>query len=590
MAKSKKKFSINDAKKYSIWVAIPVAILVALVVKTMAVGKIEKDFETTKSELEGAKSTVQKIASDMGQPNQKTIDEINQHSRVLYFDIFNAWGYLEKDQKEKNRWPIVLGTDFVTKVESLKPGEQLGVLDCERYRNFITDHLPTMIMSVDIRKTEIRRYDPRTGLPAQDAEGNEIWDIDDTSYPSLKNTSATGASVSAGGYGSQESSGGSNFGGYGGGGGNQGLGTVGSSGSSIEAVNPDIRRTGKVDWASPEIFSLVSNLGQDRLNSVQIWCTQEDFWVYDALLWVVKKANEGAKGQYDAPVKRIENILIGQKASPLLATLDKTIGSFSATSATSSSSDSSSTPSSTDSSDGSSSSLGGTAGPGLTATPEQWRTFLINNRYVDLANKPLLASATPPFKEFNRMPICLRLIVDQQRIPDILVNCANCRMPIDIIQVRVNPGRGKSFTLSSYTATTGSSGSSSTGGGGDSGGESSGLGGTYGPGDGTTGGGEYSSTSGTTSYLGGSVDDTGNDVFLVEIYGIINIFNSSQHSLQEMMNNPNNKSTDFDSGSDEGGQETSTGSTETSTPAGATATPEGTTPDPDLLNVENLDE
>lgn len=71
MAKSKKKFSINDAKKLAIWVAIPVALLIAFGVKMIAVGQIEKNFETTKSELENAKSDVQKIVSDSKQPNQK---------------------------------------------------------------------------------------------------------------------------------------------------------------------------------------------------------------------------------------------------------------------------------------------------------------------------------------------------------------------------------------------------------------------------------------------------------------------------------------------------------------------------------------
>ena len=93
---------------------------------------------------------------------------------------------------------------------------------------------------------------------------------------------------------------------------------------------------------------------------------------------------------------------------------------------------------------------GGTAFVALTEAEAE--AFIRSNRYVDQEGKPLAASAAPPFDEFNRMPICLRLIVDQRRIPEILVNCANCAMPIEVLWVRVNPGATRPFEIGAYAA------------------------------------------------------------------------------------------------------------------------------------------
>lgn len=67
------------------------------------------------------------------------------------------------------------------------------------------------------------------------------------------------------------------------------------------------------------------------------------------------------------------------------------------------------------------------------------RTALKDNRYLDAQDEPLTADSPSPFAEFKRMPIIMKLIVDQRRIPEILVNCANCSMPIDVRHVRIAP-------------------------------------------------------------------------------------------------------------------------------------------------------
>ena len=70
----------------------------------------------------------------------------------------------------------------------------------------------------------------------------------------------------------------------------------------------------------------------------------------------------------------------------------------------------------------------------------------------------------PPFAEFNRMPVCLKLAVDQRRIPEILVSCANSSMPIDVKHVRVCPDNNIPFTMPVETTGSDASGMGGMGG------------------------------------------------------------------------------------------------------------------------------
>ena len=45
-----------------------------------------------------------------------------------------------------------------------------------------------------------------------------------------------------------------------------------------------------------------------------------------------------------------------------------------------------------------------------------------------------------PFAEFKLMPIRMSLIMDQHRIPKLLVECANSNMPIEVRRVRIAVG------------------------------------------------------------------------------------------------------------------------------------------------------
>ncbi|MGI5831543.1 MAG: hypothetical protein ACOX6D_03290 [Thermoguttaceae bacterium] len=141
----------------------------------------------------------------------------------------------------------------------------------------------------------------------------------------------------------------------------------------------------------------------------------------------------------------------------------------------------------------------GMPGAGSAATggvdEAQIRADLRDNRYLNASEEPLASNQAAPFAEFKRMPIIMKLIVDQRRIPEILVNCANGSMPIDVRHVRIAPDNASSG---------GSQGAAAMG---------------------TVPGAASGGVSLGRSALG-ETSGYGSDAIRISIYGIINIFNA----------------------------------------------------------------
>ena len=65
----------------------------------------------------------------------------------------------------------------------------------------------------------------------------------------------------------------------------------------------------------------------------------------------------------------------------------------------------------------------------------------------------MAADAEHPYAEFKMMPIRMKLVMKEQKVPEVLVKCANSNMPIEIRQVRINPGGGARLKLQQEGAT-----------------------------------------------------------------------------------------------------------------------------------------
>ncbi|MDR0391262.1 MAG: hypothetical protein LBH59_05110 [Planctomycetaceae bacterium] len=378
MAK-KVEFNMELVKKLHFWVLIPLALVLIFIFNFLAIGAINKKFTERKNSLESTKGLADKIRRDSAHPNNNTIDDITVRTEELRGRFVAAWTTLEKDQRAKNVWSAEAGVPFIEEVSTLKFGDSISAKSIEFYFNFMSRHIPKLEASLDRRRIQVN-------------EGG-VW----------KDKVGAGTDSI------------SNLGGR-------------SNANSLSSNNLE-REVGVVEWPNPEIRNIV--VWETSPNSADVWYAQEDLWVYESLISVIVKANDGASSPHSAVVKRIESMLIGQQASHALAqqlSIQTTGGDVGGMQPAAAPSPRMNSP------------AGAPIAVGTQMTDEETARIKRHERYVDANNVPLSADSPSPFGEFNRMPICLRLIVDRQRIPDILVNCANCPMPIDVLSVRINPG------------------------------------------------------------------------------------------------------------------------------------------------------
>lgn len=484
----KVKEIVAQLKKHYFWVLIGVVLVATVVVWFLATGDLRSRFSARQEAIKKRFDELQSIVGNSQHPNDKTIAYIrnlvgsSDLPETLKGKVFTAWELLYREQKEKNQLPSTLGEGFKSEFESLGPTKRdLPAEFLELYQSFIDRHLPTLREMVRWRHPKDETVAGGTG-------------------PGGKATTAKPTSP---------------FG--------RPMGEAGGNVETLEMV-------GVVDWDSASWERILAHFNWSvRPTTRQVVLAQEDLWVYEALLRVIARTNEGATDQHQAAVKRIANLNIGRDAATAFLAV-ATGGS--------------------DESTGTSSPLampgGDVAGPvatpsGTLATPTgttegatdqtTLEAALLNYRYVDDKGMPLGSNAEPPYAEFKMMPIQMELVVDQRRISRLLVECANSSMPIQILSVRTRPGEGKPLNLAAASddaaGTTGASGGeggiASPGHGGGFGG----FGGFGGIGTGLHQGGEGGGSTGATT------DPTDPTVYWdipIELKGIIYIYNPPDKS------------------------------------------------------------
>ncbi len=178
--------------------------------------------------------------------------------------------------------------------------------------------------------------------------------------------------------------------------------------------------------------------------------TQEDLWVYQSLLTIIKHLNDRADGHHNAKVKEIRSLLIGHDAAQRFQELmaEDRLDHVDTTGSKSGAAAGPGMPGPGGGRSRMSSGLG-SGGPGgmpggmsagmsggMGGGPAQRLRALDEGRYVDEKGMPLAAGASGP-PEFKRMPILMQLLIDQREISRLLVECANSPLPVEVRQLRV---------------------------------------------------------------------------------------------------------------------------------------------------------
>ena len=265
-------------KKYQFWVICGFVLITAFTCWWVATIGLAGQFKQRKSKLEEEFKGVQ---IEPNHPNQGVIDKIHEQHDALKLGVYDAWEILYSEQKQKNRFPTVLGEDFKRRFENLKPQEELGLEYREVYQNFIMKYFPTLLQMIDVRR------------PAEEKEAEAAAHVRD------EMPAGPGGRLPRGGA---------------------GLGLGGMSGRAMTGIGGDATGqqdwVGTVDWNDSDYQSLLARFEwRETPSTLAVVLAQEDLWVYEALLRVIKNTNEGASSYATAAVKRINTIQIGAEAA-----------------------------------------------------------------------------------------------------------------------------------------------------------------------------------------------------------------------------------------------------------------------------------
>lgn len=169
--------------------------------------------------------------------------------------------------------------------------------------------------------------------------------------------------------------------------------------------NPDPERTPEVvHWSPVNQARLVkdhfdwSSQPDGAPSTLQLLYAQEDLWVLEVIVRIIRKTNGDSRSNEDAVVKAIESILIGRDTVVHNRGADQR-----------------------DPADGRY-----VDGKGAPLSGDQLRSAMRS-----AAGDPRLAIA-------KRIPVCMKLVVDQQHVNELLIACGDSPLPLEVGEVRLD--------------------------------------------------------------------------------------------------------------------------------------------------------
>lgn len=200
-------------------------------------------------------------------------------------------------------------------------------------------------------------------------------------------------------------------------------------GSNVKSADMDAL----VDWVDADFGRIEKRFGgwSTTPSSAEVRLAQEDLWVYRALLRILADTNKGVTNREYAAVKRIEALDIGKGATAAWAKAAPAIGR----SGGGGDEPAGGSPEAAAPGDPG---AGGAADPAPATALSKELKELLDGRYVNEKGKPLGAGVPGPFPQYKMMPIHLQLLMSQDRISSLLMECANSTMPVEVRLVKLS--------------------------------------------------------------------------------------------------------------------------------------------------------
>jgi hypothetical protein len=343
-------------KKHLFWLLCLACVVCGMLGWKMASGKLAGEYTKKKSEITGKFSALATIATTENFPNSKWKEEIDKITADQKAKVRQAWKQVYDEQAKLLAWPEYLGKDFASRIKKTPEGTlDMDQAERERYMTMIPREYEKLVALVGAKPVvEANPTAPETPRAPPPGQPGEEPQEDRVAWD--------------------------------------------------EASQKKVVDTVKFPDGTPSAQMVV--------------LTQEDLWVYQVLLTIVKNVNTGA---IVPPIKKIDQLLIGKEAADAQAT-----GTASGKIEVPQDGDAAAP---TD----------GGQQPAPEPQPGDQKPAPDEGRYVDAEGKALSAASIgdAPYK---RMPVFMKLMINQNKIDKLLVECANSPLPVEITQWRVNPG------------------------------------------------------------------------------------------------------------------------------------------------------
>jgi len=405
-------------QRHHFWVLIIVAIFVALGCWWSGASALYADFTKNKGTIEGQFSAANGVSSKSFHPNEKVQAGQAEQNTIQQKSVEELWKQLYARQTaEVLKWPANLSEDFRKNIEKLKFGDNIQRNLRAQYNNYILDHFPTLPKIVSALETPEGQSSGMGMGGMRGGAGGGGFDV--RSFLEQQRTSRGGP------------------------------GGEGSVGGEIPEEQDFI-----VIWADQQMVR-DALYPRSTPSAKQIWKTQEDLWVYEALLRIIANTNKeaGADRFSNAAVRIIETLEVGKTAA--LASRGKGRIDVVAAAPAAGMEGGMGMEGGLGMEGGMGPSMGmeggmmgrgefgGEMGMGGVGDPSLLDAELFNNRYVDAAGAPMPSTgsgAPEEFgKEFKRLPVRMRLWMDQRWLPNLITECANAPLQVEVTEVRVNP-------------------------------------------------------------------------------------------------------------------------------------------------------
>jgi len=380
-------------KRYHFWVLVVALFLVGFAVFFLVRGSLAGQSDSNKSTIEQKFSSMRSLANFPHHPNREYEERMDEQIRLTRDSVRKAWEVKYDKQADLFPWPEELREDFRNAVKDLRP--------IEATVPFPTEEEP---LSINLRnyyrlyiRDEVKKLAEKIGA----AEVKPV--VSGTPF----------------------------------GGGQEAAPAPKKNAKGVVWLNQQETQKNHFDW-SDQRPSVPSTL--------QVLYAHEDARVLDALMEIILETNGGKDPSVELPITTIEYIRIGKSAQKLEGKVTAGTG---------------------DTARG-----GGHGQPapeegfeepyeepvfegeGEGAYEEGTGDDPADGRYVDMENNKLsgqqLRGTTSgdagaqqgSLAVAKRIPVQMRLVIDQRKISKLLVACGNSPLTVEVQQMRVNPAGG----------------------------------------------------------------------------------------------------------------------------------------------------